>query len=331
MPDGQRAHVGERVGARPRAATRGETGRQRSGSGARTRRSAPRRHVTAARPGAVWMKASAPCSAASISGDRPDRIVLAGQQHEPVEVRALAEPAQAAQDGRAAASRGPTRSAAARCASRRPRRSGAARGVVVDGDHRVRRAGAQRRDEPLDRARVGQDQVRDHAASSLAARDPAAAPPLSPCGRGGAGGRGSRVADPRAPGRGRRGARARLGGASAARDAALGLAARRPASGGGRRRRCAARAPASCTRTTSTRRSAPARWRPREAAGARVVLHLHNYRLVCAVGTCFTRGEDCTRCHGRNTLPGREAQLPRRLARRVRGLRAPGWRSGSGG
>jgi glycosyltransferase involved in cell wall biosynthesis len=41
-----------------------------------------------------------------------------------------------------------------------------------------------------------------------------------------------------------------------------------------------------------------------KAAGARVVLHLHNYRLVCAVGTCFTQGEDCTRCHGRNTLPG---------------------------
>lgn len=40
------------------------------------------------------------------------------------------------------------------------------------------------------------------------------------------------------------------------------------------------------------------------AQGARVVHHLHNYRLVCAVGTCFTRGEDCTRCHGRNTLPG---------------------------
>jgi glycosyltransferase involved in cell wall biosynthesis len=39
-------------------------------------------------------------------------------------------------------------------------------------------------------------------------------------------------------------------------------------------------------------------------AGARVVLHLHNYRLVCAVGTCFTAGEDCTRCHGRNTVPG---------------------------
>jgi glycosyltransferase involved in cell wall biosynthesis len=38
--------------------------------------------------------------------------------------------------------------------------------------------------------------------------------------------------------------------------------------------------------------------------GARVVLHLHNYRLVCAVGTCFTDGHDCTRCHARNTLPG---------------------------
>jgi len=40
------------------------------------------------------------------------------------------------------------------------------------------------------------------------------------------------------------------------------------------------------------------------AAGARTILHLHNYRLVCAVGTCFIRGADCTRCHGRDTLPG---------------------------
>ena len=40
------------------------------------------------------------------------------------------------------------------------------------------------------------------------------------------------------------------------------------------------------------------------AAGARVVLHLHQYRLVCAIGVCFTRGEECTRCHGRNTLAG---------------------------
>ncbi|HWT93554.1 MAG TPA: hypothetical protein VN238_11190, partial [Solirubrobacteraceae bacterium] len=48
-------------------------------------------------------------------------------------------------------------------------------------------------------------------------------------------------------------------------------------------------------------------WRALKAAkeaGARTVLHLHNYRLVCAVGTCFTRGEDCTRCHGRDTRPG---------------------------
>jgi glycosyltransferase involved in cell wall biosynthesis len=48
-------------------------------------------------------------------------------------------------------------------------------------------------------------------------------------------------------------------------------------------------------------------WRALAAAreaNAQVVLHLHNYRLVCAVGTCFTRGADCTRCHGRNTLPG---------------------------
>ena len=48
-------------------------------------------------------------------------------------------------------------------------------------------------------------------------------------------------------------------------------------------------------------------WRALAAAreaGARVVLHLHNYRLVCAVGTCFTHGADCTRCHGRDTRPG---------------------------
>jgi glycosyltransferase involved in cell wall biosynthesis len=49
-------------------------------------------------------------------------------------------------------------------------------------------------------------------------------------------------------------------------------------------------------------------WRALAAAreaGARVVLHLHNYRLVCAVGTCFnSHGEDCVRCQGRNTLPG---------------------------
>lgn len=40
------------------------------------------------------------------------------------------------------------------------------------------------------------------------------------------------------------------------------------------------------------------------AAGARVVLHLHNYRLVCAIAVGFRDGRECTACHGRNTLPG---------------------------
>ncbi len=48
-------------------------------------------------------------------------------------------------------------------------------------------------------------------------------------------------------------------------------------------------------------------WRALAAArkaGAAVVLHLHQYRLVCAIGVCFRDGHECTRCHGRNTLPG---------------------------
>ncbi len=48
-------------------------------------------------------------------------------------------------------------------------------------------------------------------------------------------------------------------------------------------------------------------WRALAAAreaGARVVLHLHNFRLVCAVAVCFTHGEECTRCRGRDTRPG---------------------------
>lgn len=40
------------------------------------------------------------------------------------------------------------------------------------------------------------------------------------------------------------------------------------------------------------------------AAGAKTVLHLHQYRLVCATGVCFRDGKECTRCHGRNTMPG---------------------------
>ncbi len=58
-------------------------------------------------------------------------------------------------------------------------------------------------------------------------------------------------------------------------------------------------------------------WRALAAAheaGARVVLHLHQYRLVCANGVCFTGGKECTRCHGRDTLPG--------IAHNCRGSRA---------
>jgi glycosyltransferase involved in cell wall biosynthesis len=66
-------------------------------------------------------------------------------------------------------------------------------------------------------------------------------------------------------------------------------------------------------------------WRALAAAraeGARVVLHLHQYRLVCAVGVCFTHGEECTRCHGRNTLPG--------VLRNCRGSRAQALAYGAG-
>lgn len=60
-----------------------------------------------------------------------------------------------------------------------------------------------------------------------------------------------------------------------------------------------------------------------KAAGARTVLHLHNYRLVCAVGTCVDpAGQDCTACHGRDTLPG--------VRKRCRGAIAEGVAYGAG-
>src|SRR4051794_1546370 len=40
------------------------------------------------------------------------------------------------------------------------------------------------------------------------------------------------------------------------------------------------------------------------AAGAQVVLHLHNLRLFCAIGVAARDGAPCFRCRGRNTLPG---------------------------
>jgi glycosyltransferase involved in cell wall biosynthesis len=40
------------------------------------------------------------------------------------------------------------------------------------------------------------------------------------------------------------------------------------------------------------------------AAGARTVLHVHNFRLFCAIYSCYRNGAPCHRCQGRNTLPG---------------------------
>ena len=39
-------------------------------------------------------------------------------------------------------------------------------------------------------------------------------------------------------------------------------------------------------------------------AGARVVMHLHNYRLFCAIAIDYRDEQVCTRCRGRNTFPG---------------------------
>lgn len=39
-------------------------------------------------------------------------------------------------------------------------------------------------------------------------------------------------------------------------------------------------------------------------AGAAVVLHLHNFRLSCAIGIAYRDGAPCFECHGRDTWPG---------------------------
>ena len=38
--------------------------------------------------------------------------------------------------------------------------------------------------------------------------------------------------------------------------------------------------------------------------GAKVVLHLHNFRLFCAIGVSFRLGQPCFRCHHGRTIPG---------------------------
>lgn len=40
------------------------------------------------------------------------------------------------------------------------------------------------------------------------------------------------------------------------------------------------------------------------AAGARTLLHLHNYRLFCAIGIAYRDAAPCFRCRRGNTLPG---------------------------
>jgi glycosyltransferase involved in cell wall biosynthesis len=40
------------------------------------------------------------------------------------------------------------------------------------------------------------------------------------------------------------------------------------------------------------------------AAGARTVLHLHNFRLYCAIAVAYRDGAPCFRCSGANTVPG---------------------------
>jgi glycosyltransferase involved in cell wall biosynthesis len=41
-----------------------------------------------------------------------------------------------------------------------------------------------------------------------------------------------------------------------------------------------------------------------KAEGTKVVMHLHNFRLFCAIGVCFRAGQPCFRCHNRWTAPG---------------------------
>jgi glycosyltransferase involved in cell wall biosynthesis len=40
------------------------------------------------------------------------------------------------------------------------------------------------------------------------------------------------------------------------------------------------------------------------AAGARTVLHVHNFRLFCAIAVAYRDGAPCYRCRGRDTAPG---------------------------
>jgi glycosyltransferase involved in cell wall biosynthesis len=48
-------------------------------------------------------------------------------------------------------------------------------------------------------------------------------------------------------------------------------------------------------------------WRALTAArdaGARTIVHLHNFRMFCAIGIAYRDGRPCHRCRGRDTRPG---------------------------
>jgi glycosyltransferase involved in cell wall biosynthesis len=58
------------------------------------------------------------------------------------------------------------------------------------------------------------------------------------------------------------------------------------------------------------------------SAGARTILHLHNFRLSCAIGIAYRDGHTCFECSGARTLPG--------VAHRCRGSVAEGMAYGAG-
>ena len=41
-----------------------------------------------------------------------------------------------------------------------------------------------------------------------------------------------------------------------------------------------------------------------QTAGGRTILHVHNYRLFCAIGVAYRDGAPCFRCRGTSTFPG---------------------------
>ncbi|MBO9532728.1 MAG: glycosyltransferase family 4 protein [Solirubrobacteraceae bacterium] len=71
----------------------------------------------------------------------------------------------------------------------------------------------------------------------------------------------------------------------------------------------------------------PTALRAARKAGAAVVVHLHNTRLVCAVATNVRNGADCTQCHGNWAIPGIvhrcRGSLPESVAY---GVSLPRWR-----